>query len=139
MEAAPLGGLWFTLFILIVLTWRGRKEIADGWRQRSVLPPRLYWGVAGLYALSGAIFSFATFGATHLRIPVDYEFLQFVAMAGVISWGLLLWIARKLANPWLLAGNVSQAGRNHLHGVWGAFLPLGVGFGFLPLLFPSPA
>lgn len=131
--------LWAPVFVLILLAWRGREQAADGWRQRSVLPPGLYWSIASLYALSGATFSFATFGATHLKIPVAYATLQFVAMAGVVLWAALLWGAHRLAKPWLEADDVPQAGRKHMHCVWAAFWPLGVGLGFLPLLFTSLA
>lgn len=134
-----MAGLWFVLFVIILLAWRGREQTADGWRQRSVLPSGLYWSIAGLYVLSGATFSFATFGAAHLRIPVTYATLQFVAMAGVVLWAVLLWVAHRLAKPWLEGGDVPQAGRNHMHCVWAAFWPLGVGLGFLPLLFTSSA
>lgn len=131
--------LWFPILVLIVLLWRGRKETAAGWHDRHVLPAGLYWGIALLYALSGATFSFAAFGATHLKFPVSYATLQFVAMAGFIAMVMLFWIARRLAKPWLEAESVPHARRNHLHGVWAAFGVLGIGLGFLPLLLPPPA
>lgn len=130
--------LWVPVLAFVFLLWRGREQAAAGWRQRSILPAGLYWGIAGLYAFAGASFSFAIFGASHLRISVNYATLQFVAMGGIIAMGMIFWLARKLAKPWFEAGGVSQASRNHMHGVWSMFWVPGFALGFLPLLFQSP-
>ncbi len=125
--------------LILFLLWRGRHEFAHAWRYRHIFRPRFYWGVAALYAISGAAITLSAFGAPHLQIKPASTAMQIVAGAGILSLGLVRILAGKLARPVFERNDVPQKDRNYVHGLWMMYWLLGLALGFLPVFLPTPA
>ncbi len=127
-------GLVLLPFIFALL-WKQRREIARAWLHRHMFGPALYWGIAALYAASGALVTFAAFGSVHLDIDVRGVAMQVLGGVGIIAIGIAWLIARHLATPIFEVHAVAHADRTAIHSLWSAFWLPGLVIGFLPALF----
>ncbi|MBY0511631.1 MAG: hypothetical protein K2P94_15955 [Rhodospirillaceae bacterium] len=121
------------LVFLFLFLWQRRDEISVAWQQRRIFPSRTYWGVAGLYALSGFIPMFSTFGAPHFHIRSGSAFMQTLTVIGFVSLVVVHIAARRLAKPRFEAHAIPARERNEFHGLWMGFWLLGLVVGWLPM------
>jgi hypothetical protein len=119
------------LVFLFVFLWQRRDEISVAWQQRRIFPSWTYWSVAGLYALSGFVPMFSTFGMPHFGIRPDSAFMQTLTAIGLVSLVMVHLVARKLAKPRFEAHAIPAKERNEFHGLWMSFWLLGFVFGWL--------
>jgi len=125
-----------SLPIILIIVWRQRREIARAWKYRHIFHPALYWGMAGLYALSGALVTFPAFGAVHFNINTSSVAMQILTCIGIVSIGLSWMIARKLATPIFDTHSVTHGDRNTIHGLWAMYWLPGLALGLLPTFVP---
>lgn len=120
------------LFLLVFL-WQRREEIASGWQLRWIFPPSMCWGMAAMYALSGFIPMFSTFGAPHLGIRPDSAFMQALTAFSLVSVVVIHLAARRLAKPRFAAHDIPAKKRNEFHEIWMGFWLVGFVLGWLPM------
>jgi hypothetical protein len=94
--------LW--LFILIIsLIIARRAELAGDierlQRSKQILTPRLYWGLATAFTLSGVSLGFSIFGFTTLGLDINQPVIQAFTILSLIALIPIYYLARRLTKP----------------------------------------
>ncbi len=129
--------IFLPMLFLLFWTRRNRHELAVAWQYRRIFPAHIYWGIALLYVLSGASFTFIVFGAQRFEMPISSAPMQIFAVVSLLSMGVVYVFARKRATPIFNANEIPQRDRNYVQGLWGMFWLPGLAIGLLPTLIPT--